>query len=135
MPARTGLEYVAGLKQRAAEVYIAGERVKDVTSHPALGNAVHTLASLYDMQHDLGLMDEMTYVSPSTGDRVGLSFIIPRTIPELERRRRMMAHWARAGCGDRAHDPGPRPRARSRPWARAHVPMGPRPLGPCGHVF
>ena len=99
MPARTGLEYVAGLKQRAAEVYIAGERVKDVTSHPALGNAVHTLASLYDMQHDPGLMDEMTYVSPSTGDRVGLSFIIPRTIPELERRRRMMAHWARAGCG------------------------------------
>ena len=54
MPARTGKEYIAGLRERA-EVYIHGEQVKDVTTHPALQNGVHTLASLYDMQHEPAL--------------------------------------------------------------------------------
>jgi 4-hydroxyphenylacetate 3-monooxygenase len=99
MPARTGKEYIAGLRERAAEVYIHGEQVKDVTTHPALQNGVRTLASLYDMQHDSALRDAMTYASPTTGEPVGLSFITPRTIQDLERRRTMMAHWARASCG------------------------------------
>jgi 4-hydroxyphenylacetate 3-monooxygenase len=70
-----------------------------VTTHPALSNGVRTLAGLYDMQHDPALRDEMTYVSPTTGQRVGLSFITPHTLQELEQRRIMMTHWARAGCG------------------------------------
>jgi 4-hydroxyphenylacetate 3-monooxygenase len=99
MPARTGEEYIAGLREQAAAVYLAGERVKDVTTHPALRNGARTLACLYDMQHDPALRGEMTYVSPTTGDRVGLSFITPCTAPELERRRTMMTHWARLSCG------------------------------------
>ena len=99
MPARTGDEYIAGLRERGSEIYISGERVKDVTTHPALRNGVGTLASLYEMQHRPELRDEMTYISPATGDRVGLSFITPRTSQELESRRNMMSHWARAGCG------------------------------------
>src|SRR5678815_1622700 len=82
MPARTGEEYITGLRERAAEVYICGEQVKDVTTHPAFRNGVRTLASLYDMQHDPALRDAMTYMSPTTGDRVGLSFLIPRTIQD-----------------------------------------------------
>ncbi len=57
------------------------------------------------MQHDPALQDAMTYVSPTTGERVGLSFITPRTVQDLERRRTMMAHWAR---GTLRHD-GPYP--------------------------
>lgn len=99
MPARTGEAYLTGLREQAAEVYIHGERVTDVTRHPALRNGARTLASLYDMQHDPMLRDEMTYESPTTGERVGLSFIMPRTINDLEQRRTMMRHWARTGCG------------------------------------
>ncbi len=99
MPARTGEEYIAGLRERAAEVYIHGEQVKDVTTHPALRNGVRTLASLYDLQHDPALREEMTYESPTTGERVGLSFITPQTGQDLERRRTMITHWARASCG------------------------------------
>jgi 4-hydroxyphenylacetate 3-monooxygenase len=99
MPARTGAEYIAGLRERAVEVYIHGEEVKDVTTHPALQNGVHTLARLYDMQHAPALREEMTYASPTTGERVGLSFITPQTIQDLERRRVMMTHWARVSCG------------------------------------
>ena len=47
----------------------------------------------------------MTYVSPTTGERVGLSFIMPSTREELERRRVMMLHWARATCGMMGRSP------------------------------
>ena len=99
MPARTGEQYIQGLQQQEREVWLGGERVKDVTTHPGLANGVRSIAALYDMQHDPTLRDEMTYVSPTSGDRVGLSFIIPRTKQELELRRTMMLHWARATCG------------------------------------
>src|SRR5438093_870037 len=99
MPARTGEQYIKGLQQQEREIWLGGERVKDVTTHPGLANGARAIASLYDMQHDPSLRDQMTYVSPTTGDRVGLSFIIPRTRQELEQRRTMMLHWARATCG------------------------------------
>ena len=99
MPVRTGKEYIERLQEQGPEVYLHGERVKDVTTHPALRNGVRTLAHLYDMQHDPDLQDEMTYVSPTTGDRVGLSFITPRTIQDLEKRHKMMSHWARVSFG------------------------------------
>ena len=99
MAARTGAEYIKRLQERPAEVYIQGERVADVTAHPALANGARTMAGLLDMQHDPSLKEDMTYVSPTTGDAVGLSFITPQTVGDLERRRRMMERWARATCG------------------------------------
>ncbi len=47
----------------------------------------------------------MTYTSPTTGDRVGLSFINPRTREELEARRVMMLNWARTTCGMMGRSP------------------------------
>ena len=87
MPARTGTQYLAGLREQEREVWLEGERVKDATRHPGLAGGARAIASLYDMQCDPELRDEMTYVSPTTGDRVGLSFIIPRTREDLEKRR------------------------------------------------
>jgi 4-hydroxyphenylacetate 3-monooxygenase len=104
MGARTGRQYIKGLQDQQREVWLGGERIKDVTTHPGLGNGVRSIAALYDMQHDR-LRDEMTYVSPTSGERVGLSFIIPRTREDLERRRDMMLHWARATCGMMGRSP------------------------------
>ena len=86
-------------------MWIRGERVKDVTTHPGLKGGVRSVAALYDLQHAPGMKDEMTFPSPSSGEPVGLSFIIPRTREELERRRNMMAHWAWEGCGMMARTP------------------------------
>jgi 4-hydroxyphenylacetate 3-monooxygenase len=105
MPARTGQEYIAGLKERPREVWICGERVKDVTTHPALRNGVKSVAALYDMQHDPALREEMTYPSPTTGQPVGLSFLIPRSIEDLVQRRNMSARWAWASCGMMGRSP------------------------------
>ena len=105
MPARTGKEYIAGLRERQPAVYMSGEQVKDVTTHPALRNAVQSIARLYDLQHDPQLHDQMTYASPTTGDPVGLSFIVPKTPEDLDRRHTMMSHWARLSCGMMGRSP------------------------------
>ena len=96
MPARTGAEYIAGLRERGAAIYIGGQRVEDVTAHPAFAGGVGTVAGLLDLQHSRG---DMTYESPTTGDPVGLSFIMPRDVGDLKRRRGMMRNWAVASCG------------------------------------
>ena len=105
MPARTGRQYLAGLREQEREVWLEGERVKDPTRHPGLQGGARAIASLYDMQCDPKLHDEMTYASPTTGDRVGLSFIVPRTREDLEKRRAMMLNWARTTCGMMGRSP------------------------------
>jgi 4-hydroxyphenylacetate 3-monooxygenase len=105
MPARTGRQYLTGLRQQEREVWIGGERVKDVTTHPGLAGGARAIAALYDMQCDPNLRDEMTYTSPTTGDPVGLSFIQPRTQEELVARRVMMLNWARSTCGMMGRSP------------------------------
>jgi 4-hydroxyphenylacetate 3-monooxygenase len=99
MPARTGAEYLQGLKERNSEIWLGGERIRDVTTHPVLRRCARSVAHLYDMQHDPALRDEMTYISPTTDERVGLSFITPRSLDDLQRRSRMMMHWARYSGG------------------------------------
>ena len=93
MPARTGEQFIDGLRQQSREVWIGGQRVPDVVTHPAFRNVVRSVAALYDLQHDPARKDEMTYVSPTSGDRVGLSFLTPRTRDDLVRVRRMMKVW------------------------------------------
>lgn len=94
MPARTGREFIEGLRAQPREVWIGGARVEDVAGHPAFRHVIRSVAALYDMQHAPTRREEMTYVSPASGDRVGLSFLTPRTREDLGRVRRMMKHWA-----------------------------------------
>jgi 4-hydroxyphenylacetate 3-monooxygenase len=47
----TGAEYLESLRDDR-EVWIYGERVKDVTTHPAFRNTVRMIARLYDALHD-----------------------------------------------------------------------------------
>src|SRR5204863_39639 len=81
------------------QIFIDGERVADVTSDRRLAGAARSLAELYDMQHDEGLRGKMTFASPSGGAPVGLSFIEPRTVEDLIRRREMIKIWMDSTCG------------------------------------
>src|SRR5690606_20258348 len=47
----TGAEYLESLRD-GREVWIYGERVKDVTTHPAFRNTARMVARLYDALHD-----------------------------------------------------------------------------------
>jgi 4-hydroxyphenylacetate 3-monooxygenase len=105
MTARTGAQYLAGLRQRRVEVWMNGQRVDDVTTHPGLANGARAIASLYDLQSDPAHLERMTFVNPDSGETDGLSFIIPRTQDDLVRRREMMLAWARTTCGMMGRSP------------------------------
>lgn len=94
----TGEQFLQSL-QDEREIWIDGERIADVTTDVRMQGAAQTLAELYDMQHEPDLIDNMTYVSPSTGDRVGLSHIEPKSVDDLRRRRRMVKLWMDHTCG------------------------------------
>ena len=105
MPARTGQQYIEGLRAQEREVWLGGERVKDVTKHPGLAGGVRAIAHLYDMQHDPELREFMPFPSPTTGEPVGRSFDMPQTKEALETRSKMMLNWARATCGMMGRSP------------------------------
>jgi 4-hydroxyphenylacetate 3-monooxygenase len=100
MAARTGREYIERLAATRPTVQIHGETITEgIPAHPALRNLVRSFAALYDMQHEPDLRDVMTYPSPTSGDRVGMSFIVPQSVSDLERRRVMMKRWADYSLG------------------------------------
>jgi 4-hydroxyphenylacetate 3-monooxygenase len=98
MGIRTGKAFLEAMRD-GREIWIDGERVRDVTTDRRFVDAAHTMAELYQMQHDPALTEQMTYKSPTSGARVGLSFIMPRAVADLERRRAMVKLWADATCG------------------------------------
>ena len=57
---RTGEQYREGLRD-GREVWIDGERVKDVTQHPSLKPIIDIRARMYDMQHDNEHAATLTY--------------------------------------------------------------------------
>ncbi len=57
---RTGKKYLDDVKGRAT-VFIGGERVDDVTTHPAFRNAIQSAARLYDVTSDPARAADLTY--------------------------------------------------------------------------
>ena len=55
----TGDEYLETLRDDR-EIYLYGERVKDVTAHPAFRNPARMTARLYDALHDPDTEDVLT---------------------------------------------------------------------------
>ena len=56
---RTGAEYRDSIRD-SREIFINGERVNDVTTHPSFKPLVDIRANLYDMQHDPATREVMT---------------------------------------------------------------------------
>jgi 4-hydroxyphenylacetate 3-monooxygenase len=98
MPIRTGKQFLEALRDDR-QIFIDGELVRDIAADRRLAGAAQSLAELYDMQHDPARYDRMTFASPSSGERVGLSFIEPRSVDDLIRRREMIKLWMDATCG------------------------------------
>ncbi len=70
MVVRTGRQYLDDLRD-GRDVWLEGERVKDVTTHPKLAGMARTLAGIYDLQHDPALAEQMTFTSPRSGRILG----------------------------------------------------------------
>jgi 4-hydroxyphenylacetate 3-monooxygenase len=92
MALRTPASFLQALRDERS-IWLDGERVVDVTTHPRLRGAALTIAELYGMQHRPELRDRLS-VALDDGDRVGYSHILPRTVDDLRRRREMIKCWA-----------------------------------------
>ncbi|MBF6570912.1 MAG: hypothetical protein IVW54_18770 [Candidatus Binataceae bacterium] len=82
---RTGAEYLNSLRDDR-EVWFNGERVKDVTTHPALRGTAQAIARLFDLQHTSPHADKMTFTD-SAGKRQGMAYFLPRSPQDLTRLR------------------------------------------------
>src|ERR1700722_9492148 len=79
---RTGAEYLRSLND-GRRVFLDGERVKDVSAHPAFRQAARSIANLFDIAADPALRERMTFVSPKTGEPVWRAWQIARPAPFL----------------------------------------------------
>jgi 4-hydroxyphenylacetate 3-monooxygenase len=96
MGARSGNNYLSAMRKLKADVWLGGQRVDDVTIHPAFVHCARSLASLYDMQ---GEHPEAMTFRTADGDRAGMSFIQPKSIEELRKRTAMFRRWAEYSHG------------------------------------
>jgi 4-hydroxyphenylacetate 3-monooxygenase len=95
---RTGQQYLEAINDDR-EVFLGGERVKDVTEHPAFRNAARSMAGLYDLTSSPDNAEQLTYVEEETGERCNSIFLRPRSIADLGARRRVHEAWAGATWG------------------------------------
>ena len=95
---RSGAEYIAGLRDGRA-VFINGEKVDDVTIHPAFAESVRSVARLFDIANDPANREVMTFTSPTTGEPVNRAFMIARSQEDLGLRRAAIRRWAESTFG------------------------------------
>lgn len=94
---RVGAEYVAGL-QDGRTVYLDGERVADVTAHPAFAPQIGRIASLYDAAREPANAG-LTSLDPKTGRRYGNMWLIPADAAGLRKREETHRFWAEGSYG------------------------------------
>lgn len=95
----TGDEYVESLCD-GREIFIYGERVKDVTTHPAFRNPIRMTARLYDALHDPARRDVLTAPTDTGSDGFTHRFFTtPHSAEDLVADQAAIAAWARMSYG------------------------------------
>jgi len=100
-PARpmNGAEYLESIRD-GREIWIYGERVKDVTTHPAFRNAARMVARLYDAMHDPKKKDVLTSPTDTGSGGFTHKFYLPsKNAEEMVGARDAIAAWARESYG------------------------------------
>src|SRR4029077_15556560 len=96
---QTGAEYLDSLRDDRA-VYLYGERVKDVTTHPAFRNTPRMVARLYDALHDPKRKTKLLVrTDTGNGGMTHAFFKAPKTPEDLLAGRTAIAEWAKLTYG------------------------------------
>ena len=99
----TGAQYLESLRDDR-EIWLNGERVKDVTTHPAFRNGARSASRLYDALRDPEQQAVLTGVTPN-GALTHKSFLLARTPQELLARSEAMRAWSRLHFGFMGRSP------------------------------
>lgn len=95
----TGPEFIESLRD-GREVYVYGERVKDITIHPAFRNAARSVAKLYDALHAEKTKPILTAPTDTGSGGYTHRFFKPAySREELMGQRDAIAQWARITYG------------------------------------
>ncbi|PFP27637.1 4-hydroxyphenylacetate 3-monooxygenase, oxygenase component [Bacillus sp. AFS073361] len=102
----SGKDFIDRLNKLENEIWFDGERIKGkISEHLAFKGILKAKASLYDLQNDPVLKEEMTFCLPGKEEPIGLSYLQPKTKEDLKRRRKMMEYWARNTHGMMGRSP------------------------------
>ena len=80
---KNGADYLEGLRDGRV-VYVGGERVDDVTTHPGFRNAASSYARIYDARFEAPFREILSY--EENGERYATYFLQPRSRADLEKR-------------------------------------------------
>ena len=95
----TGKEFLDSLRD-GREIWIYGQRVPDVTAHPAFRNPARMVARLYDALHDAASRDVLTCPTDTgSGGYTHRFFRAPSSADDLVAARDAIAAWARLTYG------------------------------------
>ena len=97
MGARTGSQFLDGLRKTRREIWVDGEKIADVTAHPKLRGAAESLAAIYDRQHDHA--GECLFAAPPSGELTNVSHMIPRSKDDLRRRHAGLVRLSEGSMG------------------------------------
>src|SRR3954469_20243984 len=127
----TGAEFVESLRD-GREVYIYGERVADVTKHPAFRNSVASVALLYDALHDPKTKDVLTAPTDTgSGGYTHKFFKVARSAKDVIAQRDAIAAWPASPTAGWAAAPTTRPHSSIRsapmPSSTENSPTTPAP--------
>lgn len=103
-PTKGGKEHLESLRD-GRTVYLDGQLVDDVTTHPAFRNAVKSASDLYEFQAQPENEDLMTFESPTSGRRVNRAWQMPTSYEELVKRREALVGWAEQHGGFMGRSP------------------------------
>jgi 4-hydroxyphenylacetate 3-monooxygenase len=96
MGVRSGEQFLRGLRDQR-EVWVDGERVRDVAGHQALAGAARALAELFDLQHAHAAT--CLTPDPETGEPINVSHVIPRSRAAIEKRHLCLRQIAEHSVG------------------------------------
>jgi 4-hydroxyphenylacetate 3-monooxygenase len=89
---RSGTDYLASLSDDR-EIYVDGERLRDIADHPGFSPIATVMAELFDLAADPSR--GMIYEAPETGRPANWVYSIPRSQADLAARRHAIETWAR----------------------------------------
>jgi 4-hydroxyphenylacetate 3-monooxygenase len=95
--ARTGQQFLDGLRSRPRWVSIDGRLIKDVTTDPATRGAAATLAGVFDRQHEFAA--DCLIPDDETGEQINISNMHARSVDDLWRRVRGLTRISEATVG------------------------------------
>ncbi|KAB1644954.1 4-hydroxyphenylacetate 3-hydroxylase family protein [Gulosibacter chungangensis] len=83
---RSGAEYIDSIRD-GRQVWIDGEKVEDVPSHPMFKPIVDIRARIYDLAYEKKTADVMTYTDAATGERCAIGSKPPTSKADWQQKR------------------------------------------------